>query len=92
MSTNQTLTVGELREALEGLPNDHLLSFSGDLTFYRLKRWNENEHIGEFNEAQGDLSPGFKKRNPQVKVVFMGTEGVAWDADGIIGSQDVEVR
>ncbi len=92
MSNNQTMTVGELRGALEGLPDDHLLSFSGDLTFYRLKRWNDNEHVVEFNEAQGDLSPGFKKRNPHVKVAFIGTDFVDWDASGITGSLDIGVR
>lgn len=92
MSTEQTMTVGDLRAALEGLSDDHLLSFSGGLTFYRLKRWSDNEHIVEFNEAQGDLSPGFKKRNPHVKVVFIGTEAVEWDESGVIGALDVTVR
>lgn len=92
MSTEETMTVGELRAALEGLADDHLLSFSGGLTFYRLKRWSDNEHIVEFNEPEGYLSPAFKKRNPNVKVAFIGTETAEWDENGIVGSLDVEVR
>jgi hypothetical protein len=49
----ETITVGELRRQLEGLDDDHKLSFAGALTFYRLKRWADDEHVIEFSEPQG---------------------------------------
>lgn len=81
MSDDQKLTVGELRRLLRDLPDDHLLSFSGHLTFYRLKNWNDHEHLIEFNEPQGHLSEEFKKRNPSVKVAFVDTDHPDWDVD-----------
>jgi hypothetical protein len=89
---DEGFTVGDLRRHLQGLDDDHKLSFGGGLTFYRLKRWADDEHIIEFNEAQGFLSEAFKKRNPHVQVVFIGGENVEWDKSGVIGSQNVEVR
>jgi hypothetical protein len=61
------------------------------LTFYRLKRWGDEEFIAEFNEAEGYLTEDFKKRNPSVQVVFIGTSAVDWDADGRVGQVDVSV-
>lgn len=92
MNLHETMTVGELRKQLQGLPDNHRLSFSGGLSFYRMKRWADDEHIIEFNEPEGYLSEGFKKRNPNVKVVFIGTQNTAWDEAGVIGQIDVEVR
>jgi hypothetical protein len=92
MAKAPTITVGELRDALNGLPDSHLLSFDGGLEFNGLKRWSETEHIVEFCEPQGHLGDAFKARNPHVKVVFIATDGVAWDAAGMIGSIDIAVR
>ena len=92
MSSEPTITVGELREAMSALPDDHLLSFSGGLSFYRLKRWSDKEHIVEFDEPQGDLTDAFKRRNPHVKVVFIDTGHGSWNEDGLVGEINVEVR
>jgi hypothetical protein len=81
MDDDQKLTVGELRHLLSELPDDHLLSFSGHLTFYRLNRWNDHEHVVEFNEPQGLLTEGFKKRNPSVKVAFVDTDQTDWHVE-----------
>jgi hypothetical protein len=86
------LTVGDLKRQLEGLGDDVKISFAGGLTFYRLKRWGDDEFIVEFNEAQGDLTEGFKKRNPCVQVAFIDMGAVDWDADGRVGQVDVSVR
>ena len=61
------------------------------MTFYRLKRWGDEEFIVEFNEAEGYLTEDFKRRNPSVQVVFIGTGAVDWDADGRVGQVDVSV-
>ncbi|MGF6901108.1 hypothetical protein [Paraburkholderia sp. GAS348] len=86
------LTVGDLKRQLEGLGDDVKLSFSGGLTFYRLKRWGDDEFIVEFNETEAYLSDSFKKKNPGVKVAFIHTESVEWDQSGIIGQVNIEVR
>ncbi|CAG2130764.1 hypothetical protein [Cupriavidus numazuensis] len=87
------LTVGELRRQLDGLDDDVKLSFSGGLTFYRLKRWGDDEFIVEFNEPQADLSDSFKRKNPNVKVAFIDISNVEWDESGVIGGPiDVGVR
>jgi len=70
----ETITVGELRRQLDGLDDDHKLSFAGSLTFYRLKRWADDEHVIEFNEPQGDMTKEFKRANPDVKVFFLHSE------------------
>lgn len=85
------LTVGDLKRQLEGLDDNVKLTFAGGLTFYRLKRWADDEFIIEFNEAQGHLSDAFKKRNPNVQVAFIKTQ-VEWDDDGMIGQVDVTVK
>ncbi|WP_133670220.1 hypothetical protein [Burkholderia pseudomallei] len=85
------LTVGDLKRQLEELGDDVKISFAGGLTFYRLKRWGDEEFIVEFNEAEGYLTEDFKKRNPSVQVVFIGTGAVDWDADGRVGQVDVSV-
>jgi hypothetical protein len=81
--SESTMTVGELRRHLEGWPEDVKVSFSGRLTFCRLKRWGDHEVIVEFNEPQADLTPEFRKRNPQVKVAFIDDEATA-NSDGSI--------
>lgn len=87
------LTVGELKRQLSSFDDNTELSFPGDLTFYRLKRWSDNEVVFEFNEPQADLSISFKKRNPNVKVAFIDTKDVQGDESGVVGGPiDIEVR
>jgi len=90
--SDHAMTVGDLKSQLRGLTDDTKLSFAGGLTFYRLKRRADDEVFVEFNEPQADLTPAFKKRNPNVKVAFIATESVEWDKSGIVGSVDVTVR
>lgn len=45
-----TITVGQLREELQGYPDDYRLSFSG-LTYYRLKQRADDLVQVEFNEG-----------------------------------------
>jgi hypothetical protein len=86
-------TVGDLRSHLDGLDDTVKLSFSGHLTFQRLKRWGDNEFIVEFDEPQAFLSDEFKKNNPNVKVAFIDTSGVELDESGLAGGPiDVEIR
>lgn len=68
------LTVGDLRRHLAGFDDDTVIDFAGGLTFYRVKRWGDDRAFIEFNEAQADLTPAFKQRNPQVKVAFIDTD------------------
>lgn len=65
------LTVGELRRALAGYSDDDILHLPGDLTFYRIKAWGDNEAILEVAEPLADLAPAFKKRNPHLKCAFI---------------------
>lgn len=90
--SESTLTVGELRSRLTGLSEDTIVSFSGGLTFYRVKRWGDDEVIIEFGEAQADLAPEFKKRNPNVKVAFIDAAATDWDEKGMVGTVNVAVR
>jgi hypothetical protein len=87
------LTVGDLRQQLKGLKDDDRLTFAGGLTFYRLKRVADDEYFFEFNEAEGYLTSSVKKRNPDVKVVFLdAAKATNWNEEGTIGHMDVEVR
>jgi hypothetical protein len=86
-------TVGDLKRQLAGLGDDVKISFSGGLTFYRFKRWGDDEVILEFGEPQADLSGSFKKKHPNVKVAFIDTNNVQWDESGAVGGPiDVAVR
>lgn len=92
MSDN-TITVGELREHLNGLSDDTKISFAGGLSFYRFKLIADDEVFLEFNEPQAFLEQSFKKKNPNVKVAFIGIDDVAWDEDGITAEPvNVSVR
>jgi hypothetical protein len=71
LMSDRILTVGELKSHLRGLSDDTVISFSGGLSFYRFKRWGDDEVILEFGEPQADLAPEFKRRNPHVKVAFI---------------------
>ncbi|WP_321368003.1 hypothetical protein [uncultured Desulfuromusa sp.] len=47
----KTITVGELKQHIEGLPDNAEIFFgSGDLTFYRVKTRGDDLHQIEFNE------------------------------------------
>ena len=86
------LTVGELKRHLSIYKDSDKISFSGGLSFYRLKRWGDDGLVVEFNEAQGELSDSFKKQNPQVKVIFIDSEDTNWNEEGTIGKVDVNIR
>ncbi|MEN9374376.1 MAG: hypothetical protein RIR79_1928 [Pseudomonadota bacterium] len=79
------ISVGELREQLEGLNDNDKLHFPGQLSFYRLKRVADDEYFIEMNEPQAYLSDDFKKKNPQLKVAFISIENVEGDEEGIVG-------
>jgi hypothetical protein len=81
MDNDHKLTVRELKRLLRDLPDDHLLSFGGDLTFSGLKRWRDDEYLVEFSEPEGHLTAEFKKRNPHVKAVFVSTAHPDWHVD-----------
>lgn len=87
------MTVGDLKQKLEGLSDDTKISIAGNLSIYRFKRVANDEVFMEFNEAPGFLEDSFKKRNPNVQVVFIRTDNVEWDESGIVGGPvDVTVR
>lgn len=90
----ESFTVGDLRDALERLSDDTNIEFGGGLTFYRFKRWGDKAVILEFNEPFGYRTEEFKRRNPNVKAVFIDPTplpGTAVD-DIMLGQVDVEVR
>ena len=86
------MTVGDLKRELRGFADDTKLNFAGGLTFYRVKRCSADDVFIEFDEPEGYLSPEFKKRNPNVKVVFIETENVEWSKSGMSGTIDVSVH
>ncbi len=55
------------------------------LGFYRVKASGDNDAFLEFNEPQADMSPSFRKKNPNVKVVFISVDNVEWNDAGTIG-------
>ncbi|MCW0309998.1 hypothetical protein [Pantoea ananatis] len=63
-------TAGDLKRLLSGLDDETEISFSGDLTFYRFKRWSDNEVLIEFNEAQAATSDRFRRQYPGIQVCF----------------------
>ncbi len=87
-----TMTVADLKRQLNGLADSTKLTFPGGLTFYRIKRLGDDEVFIEFNEAQADLTPEFKKRNPNVKVAFISMDSADWDKSGMVRSVNVTVR
>lgn len=64
------MTAGDLRAALEGIPDNFEVSFEGGLTFARLKRWGDEEFVICWSEIQAELSPTFKKKHPEVIAAF----------------------
>ncbi|GFZ63232.1 hypothetical protein PSE10B_39610 [Pseudomonas amygdali pv. eriobotryae] len=83
--SSEKFTVGDMKRKLVGLDDSLELTFSGGLTFYRIKRYGDDEVYIEFDEAVGDLTDAFKKRNPGVKVAFIETSAADWSEDGIVG-------
>ena len=79
------LTVGDLKRHLAAYDDDFELEFQGGLQFYRVKTRGDNLAVVEFNEFQAELSPKFKRENPQVKAVFC-----SFDSDGSL-VQEVNV-
>lgn len=77
LGVNMSLTVGDLKRQLAIYDDDFELEFSGGLTFYRLKTRGDNLAVVEFNEFEAELSPKFRRENPQVKVAFC-----SFDDDG----------
>lgn len=65
------LTVGDLRRALAIYKDDDILHLPGDLTFYRIKAWGDNEALLEVGEPLADMSSEFKKDNPHVQCAFI---------------------
>jgi hypothetical protein len=64
-------TVGDLRRALARFNDDDTLHLPGDLTFYRIKAWGDEEAVLEVNEPLADLSPEFRKGHPNVLCAFI---------------------
>lgn len=64
------MTVGDLKRQLSGVDDDTEISFAGGLTFYRFKRWGDNELLLEFTEAQAATSDSFKRKHPNILVSF----------------------
>lgn len=83
--SNESLTVGELKEQLKGLKDSDKIILPGGLTFYRLNMVADNEFYIEPNEPQAYLSEAFKKNNPQLKVAFIKTDDIQFDETGIVG-------
>lgn len=52
-----TMTVGELRQRLAGLPDDAEINFGG-LSFYRIKKRGDNYYQFEFNETVAQSPEG----------------------------------
>jgi hypothetical protein len=91
--SRDAFTVGDLKRQLQGYSDDTVITFSGDLTFYRFKRWGDDEVILEFGEPQAFLEDAFKKKNPNVKVAFIKIDDTQWDESGIVGGPiNVSVR
>ncbi len=70
-----TLTVGQLRRELSAFDDDDVVHLPGNLSFYRFKAWGDNEALLQVNEPLADLTPSFKKKNPQVLCAFISTPG-----------------
>ena len=83
--SNEAMTVGELREILEGLKDTDKIYLPGGLSFYRLNMVADDEFYIEPNEPQAYLSDTFKKKNPQIKVAYIKIDDIEFDESGIVG-------
>lgn len=64
-------TVGDLRRALAQFNDDDILHLPGDLTFYRIKPWGDDQAVLEVGEPLADLSPEFRNEHPNVSCAFI---------------------
>ena len=56
---DELMTVGELREQLQGLPDDAKIFFGCEsLAFFRIKKRGDNYYQIEFNQTVGDNEKG----------------------------------
>ena len=85
-------TVGDLRRQLEFCKDSDKLTFSGGLTFYRVKSYSDDDVNIEFNEAQAYLDENFRKKNPHIQVAFVDTDATQWEEGGMVGSVDISIR
>lgn len=85
-------TVGDLKRQLDKWDDDTKLTFSGRMTFYRIKRCADDEVYIEWNEALAYLDDKFRKKNPHILSAFVRSESVEWQEGGVIGSVDVSIR
>lgn len=71
--TDNSMTVGEIRRLLQGLPEDGNIMISGlTIDIHRLKQRGDNLWDIEVNNfAQGYRSDGFKARNPHAVAVLV---------------------
>jgi len=83
MADEYKMTVGEFRQQLEWADDNDELIFSGGLGFYRFKQRGDNLVQCEFNDPLGDLDKAFKRKNPNVKAVFISVDDVEMDESGI---------
>lgn len=63
-------TAGDLKRQLSGMSDDAIISFAGGMTFYRFKRYGDNEFFLEFSECPADVSEEFREENSHVLAVF----------------------
>lgn len=64
-------TVGDLRRALARFNDNDILHLPGNLTFYRIKAWGDDEAVLEVGEPLADLSPEFRNEYPNVSCAFI---------------------
>lgn len=84
------LTVGDLRRALALFNDDDILHLPGDLTFYRIKAWGDNEALLEVNEPLADLSHEFRNDYPNVSCAFIALPSIE-EGDMVSGPVTVTV-
>lgn len=90
--SNNDFTVGDLRRQLAFCNDGDKLTFSGGLSFYRVKSYGDDEVNIEFNEPQAFLDESFRKRNPHIQVAFVNTDATEWQEGGLIGEVDPTIR
>lgn len=91
--SGSNITVGELIKELKIFSNGAKIRFAGGLRFNRLKRVADDEVFVEFEEVEAWLEESFKKRYPNVKVVFINNDDVLQGGDGpVSGPIDVSLR
>lgn len=64
-----TITAGDLRKRLQGIPDDTVVQFDGGLTFGDLRRY-DDEYVIHFGEMEAELSPVFRRKHPSIIAAF----------------------